>query len=171
MKKLTRWMPVIMIVILGITACEGPMGPMGPEGPAGKPGKDGVADWYVPDDIEIKSNMWRLIYDDNKNPYYECRVSRSSYFKEISQSEFEFIFDKGLIICYLVQWVSYDGAKPILVQNPLPYIVYGDDGGFLYSESYSFEVLRTGHIIFTVKYSDFAEIRPDDRIFHVVMLW
>ena len=165
MKRLTL---LLLVFIIGITACEGPTGPMGPQGPSGK---DGDSNWYVPDDIEIKSDMWKLMYDENDYPYYECRVSRLPYFREVTQPEFEFIFDKGLIICYLVDWISYDGGAQILAQFPLPHSVYFEDNVSLYSESISFEVLRTGHINFTVRYSDFAPIKPGDRVFHVVMKW
>ena len=161
MKKFTGW---LLLAMMWMTACEGPMGPAGP------PGQDGVGDWYV-FDIDVYSDMWKPIYDEYDNLYYECRVSRASFFNKISQSDFEFIFDEGLITGYLVQWVRYDGGAPVLVQSLLPYTIYGDDGEFLYSENYSFEVLRTGYITFTVKYSDFAEVSPGDCNFHMVMIW
>jgi len=160
MKNLLGW---LLVMMLGITACEGPMGPPGRDG---KDGKDAEStQWYV-GDFEVSSKDWNLVFEemDDNEWYlfeYEFRVPELD----------NFIFTQGAVVCYLVQFFSY-GGNPVRTHCLLPYTIYGEyDNGFPFSENYSCE-LRTGYINFTVKYSDwFPELLPPDRTFHVVLMW
>ncbi len=148
MKKLFG---LLLLVLLGFTACEGPMGPEGP------PGKDAIStEWYV-HDYEIYSNDWKLNHDKDGRPFYEYEFGIPELTK--------FVFDEGAVVCYFVQKTGN-----ILTQSPLPYTYYELDGDFPYSENYSCEV-KPGYVKFIAKYSDFATEQPKDCIFHIVLMW
>ena len=139
----------LLIVVLGITACQGPMGP---------PGKDAV---MLVRDFNVSSDHWNPAYDDLMGAFFEYGFS----FAELTGT----VFDKGAVICYLLQNISY-GGRNIVVQTPMPYTYYGEFQGVLYSENYTFEI-RPGYINFIVKVSDFdtQAQQPLDCTFRVVI--
>ena len=156
MKKLTGW---LLLIIMGITACEGPMGPMGPEG---RPGES--TQWFV-EDYDVLFNQWKPASEEGDGYFFH-------YFEyEVAVPKLtDFVFDLGFVGCYLYQEINYEG-KWTEVQRPLPFTIYGfDDDDSPYSENYSFEV-RPGYIKFIVKYSDFSDFPPLSCTFHVVMMW
>ena len=154
MKKLTG---LLLIVIMGFTACEGPMGP---EGPRGRDAES--TQWFV-NDYDVFERDWTVINKDLVGAFFEYKIN----IPELTG----FVFDEGAVICYLVEEVIYDGGKKSLIQSPLPYTIYGEyNDGFPYSENYSYEV-GPGYIRFIVKYSDFSNDIPPTRTFHVVLMW
>ena len=161
MKKLTGWLLILMI---GFTACEGPMGPEGPQGRDGKNGRDGESTQWFVNDYDVFERDWTIINEGYVGAFFEYKIN----IPELTG----FVFDEGAVICYLVEEVSYDGGKKSLIQSPLPYTIYGEyyDDGFPYSENYSYEV-GPGYIRFIVKYSDFSNDIPPTRTFHVVLMW
>ena len=153
MKKLTGWLLVFM---LGITACKGPMGP------AGKDAEE--TNWFA-DNFEVLASHWKPATEEG-----------DGYFFHYWEYEFSipqltnFVFNEGYVGCSLIQVIEYDNGRTSTVQRPLPYTIYGIDNDFPYSENYSFEI-RPGYIKFIVKYSDFSELQPLTCTFRVVMIW
>ena len=154
MKKITGLL--LVVVMMSITACEGPMGP------PGKDGKDGYeTEWFV-NDYNVLSHQWNLTFDDMMGSFFEYEVP-------IPQLT-SFVFTDGAVLIYLVQDI-FSGGRTVQVNSPLPYTYYYESNDFFYSENYSFE-LRPGYINFIVKYSDFdTNEKPATCRFHVVMIW
>ena len=158
MKKLIVCLLVFMI---GITACEGPMGPAGP------PGRDAVETGWFIDNFEVFPEHWKPATEKGDR-----------YFFHYWEYEFalpqltDYVLEKGFTGCFLVQDIRYDGGRTSTVHRPLPYTIYGT-GEYDYSENYSFE-LRRGFVKFIVKYSDFDAPElplPLYCIFRVVLIW
>jgi len=153
--KMKKLLGCLLIVMVGIVACEGPMGP---------PGKDAEFVRFT-GDYDVYAGDWIPRIEEGDGYFfhyfeYEFRVPQLT----------NYVFDKGFVGCYLVQKIIYN-QRENLVQRPLPYTIYGfNDFGEPYSENYSFET-RPGYIKFIVKYSDFDEIQPLTCTFHVVMMW
>jgi hypothetical protein len=145
----------LLIVMLGFTAC---LGPIGPEGP---PGKDAESTQWSISDYNVSKNQWVPKTDLDFGPFFECEV----YIPDLTK----FVFDEGAVTCYLV-WSVIENGKATFVHSALPYTRYGDDSGYLYSENYSYEV-KPGFIKFIAKYSDFSAVPPMDCTFHVVLMW
>ena len=150
MKKLLGCM---LIVVLLCSSCV-------------KNGKDGNDTVFMVLDFDIPSinnnNKWNPVFDDVMGNFFESRVS----IRELTGD----IFDNGAVLCYLLQNVNY-GARTTVIQTPLPYTFFGEFGGFLYSENYTFE-LSPGSINFIVKISDFdiETQMPLDCTFRVVLM-
>ena len=144
----------LLIVMMWITACEGPMGP------AGRDGRDGIGtNWFV-EDFEVLSEHWIPVYD----PVMDGDIFEYSFnFPKLSK----IIFEEGAVICYLVQNINKN-----VIQTPLPYTFFGEYQGILYSENYTYEI-SPGYINFIVKISDFdTQTQPPLRcIFRVVLMW
>jgi hypothetical protein len=161
MKKLLGW---LLVVMLGISACEGPIGPPGRDGRDGRNGKDAEStQWYI-EDLEVRSQDWNFVNDEmDGNQWYLFEYEFS--LPELDQ----FVFMQGAVSCYLVHNVNY-GGNSIRVHSLLPFTVYGEED-YPFSENYSCE-LRPGYINFVVKYSDWSpDILPPTRKFHVVLMW
>jgi hypothetical protein len=143
MKKLALW---LLVCLVGITACEGPMGPRGPEGPEGPPGS-GTQRWIV--DFTVLSKSWVLVgIPDDIGSYYRC------VFDDVTELT-KAIQDKGEILCYF----RYKDGFGDIVQTPLPYTyydIYVNDMGdeFPYSVQYSYDT-TPGSISFNLVFSDF----------------
>ena len=157
MKKLIG---CLLVVMMGFAACEGPVGPPGRDG---MDGLDGESTQWAYVDCEILSEHWESAYDDLMGSFFQYEFSIPKLTS--------FVFEKGAVVCYLVQKVNY-GGRTTIVQTPLPYTFYGDSQGFLYSENYTYEI-RQGYINFIVKISDFdtQAQQPLDCTFRVVMMW
>ena len=153
----------LVIVILGFSACEGPMGPMGPQGRDGRDGINGESTQWEIIDCDILSEHWIPAYDDLMGDFfeYEFRIPELT----------KFIFDAGAVVCYLVQNINAGGRNTV-IQTPLPYTYYGEYRGSFYSENYTYE-MRPGYINFIVKVSDFdTQVQqPLNCTFRVVMMW
>ena len=151
-----KFLGCLLIIMMVLSACEGPAGPMGP------PGKDADAGMLV-FECNVLSEHWKPAFDDLMGDFfeYEFRI------RELTG----YIFDEGAVFCYLVQNID-DGKRVTVVQSPLPYTFYGVFQGVLYSENYTYEI-RPGYINFIVKISDFdtQAQQPLDCTFRVVMMW
>jgi len=150
MKRLLGFLLLIMMVI---SACQGPAGPMGPPGRDGLDGVGEVTYWKVKD-FTIARNSWELIGDGDEIGSYFYYVADVH---ELTND----IFENGAIICYY----RYRDDFGENVQTPLPYtyydiIVNGKDE-FPYSVQYSYDV-TPGSIAFKVVFSDFytADNKP-----------
>ena len=151
MKKLLGCLVIVMVVV---AACEGPVGP---------PGRDGIDVYMKVFDCEILSEHWIPAYDDLMGDFFEYEFRIPALTANI--------FDEGAVVCYLVQYIN-SGGRTTVIQTPLPYTFYGDYYGTLYSENYTYE-MRPGFINFIVKVSDFDTQlqQPLDCVFRVVMMW
>ena len=156
MKKLLGYLLLAMMLI---SACEGPMGPPGRDGRDGINGKDGTSTQWFIQDCEVFSKDWIPVNDDLMGNIFEFGFS----IPQISK----FVVEEGAVVCYLIQKLGNTS-----VQTPLPYTFYGRDGDYLYSENYTCEI-RQGHVNFIVKVSDFntQAQQPLGCRFRVVIMW
>ena len=147
MKKLTGW---LLIVIMGFTACEGPMGPMGRDGRDGRDGADAYETQWWNIEYEIRQSDWVLVGLPNTvGSYYKCIIN------DVDELTEDVYYD-GAIICYY-QFVDDAGDW---VQTALPYTYYDREnpqGDF--SVQYSYDV-TVGSIAFKLAYSDFQTLIP-----------
>jgi len=157
MKKLFG---ILMIVFLGLAACEGPMGPPGRDGKDGMRGEKGAdgtnaipTEWTILH-FRIQLNQWQLAGDyDEIGSYYWCMFDVPEITKDI--------YDDGLIICSYL-YVDSEGYD---VQTILPYTEYFIDvdrlnNEFPFAMHLSYNVTPTsgrnsGTIEFRVTFSDF----------------
>ena len=160
-----RLLGFLFLVMLGFTACEGPMGPPGRDGADGRNGRDGwdgldgeSTQWKIIE-FDVLPEYWSRVTDDLMGNIFECGFQ----FPELSK----FIFDKGAVVCHLIQYLN--GAY---IQTPLPYTYFGETNNVLYSENYTYEI-KPGSINFIVKISDFdtQAQSPLGCIFRVVLMW
>ena len=156
-----RLLGCLLLIMIAMSACEGPAGPMGPPGMDGFDGES--TQWYITY-CEIDPRDWNFVNDDLMGDFFE-------YTFDIAEIT-PFVFQKGAVVCYLEQNVTYQGEPTRAIQTPLPYTFYGDYEGVLYSENYTYEV-RPGYINFIVKISDFntEEQQPLPCKFRVVLMW
>ena len=145
MKKLLGF---LVMVIIGLTACEGP------EGPPGKNGTNAIP-------TEWKIINFRLMLDDWQLAGKKNEIGSYYYYVFDAPEITEDIYYDGLIICnYLyTDDVGYD------VQSILPYTEYfietnnfGDESRFAMHFSYSVQPTvkqNPGTIEFRVTFSDF----------------
>ena len=128
----------ILIVMLVISACEGPMGP------AGRDGIDGEVTYWEIIDFTVRRTgdfSWMQIGEDDEIGSYLYFVLED---ERITQQ----IFDEGLVICYY-RYMDEFGYN---VQTPLPFTIYDivvDEGGegedyyyfeYPYSVQFSYDV-------------------------------
>lgn len=151
----------ILLSVLTLCACEGPMGPQGPQGPQG----EGM-NWAI-EDISVSANQWSLTqYADNN--YYVAK-----YTLPVLTS---FIYTDGNVNAYVYLQLE-DGRE---VQHPLPYVyhmeqIQNDGSAYFYTRTISF-VYGVGYIQFEVRDSDFeyevdSTIKPEAMDFRVVMTY
>ncbi len=130
----------LLIVILGFTACEGPMGP---------PGKDAIPTEWTYVDFTITDKMWELVGGaDEIGSYYYCLFENIT---EITSA----IYNDGAIFCNY----RYKDDFGNDVQSPLPYTYYDiivDEYNVEhpYAVQISYDV-TPGTIAFKLVFSDF----------------
>ena len=138
MKKLRSW---LLIVMIGITACEGPMGPQGP------PGRDAAeTQWWLLD-FTVTRQMWELIGDPNDiGSFYRCVFD----VPDLSTA----IYNDGGIFCNY----RYKDDFGDDVQTPLPFTYYDidirDGVEFPFAVQISYDV-TPGSVAFKLVFSDF----------------
>lgn len=142
---------LILAVVFGLFACEGPMGPQGPEGRPGQNGLDGEeAYWHINEDCLVKPNMWTKQTDgDGSNLHYACTFRIT----ELTQERYL----DGLVNVYIFFEPEdvYDGYIPLGDAYP----VENSNGTESWIEFYSC-IIRPGEVTFTLRLSDFAELNP-----------
>ena len=155
MKKLTG---LLLIVIMGFTACEGPMGP---EGPVGPPGPVNIE--YIT--YEVNESSWELVGEKNTPGSYYIYGFDEPF---LTSS----IYEYGTIVGYMFY---YENSKEY--QTALPFTYYDmditDDGvEFPFSVQYMCD-FAPRKIYFKVVYSDFytAEYKPGTITFRVMYIW
>ena len=100
----------ILIVMLVISACEGPMGP------AGRDGIDGEVTYWKIIDFRVRRDQWLQIGDNDEIGSYLYFYLEDD---QISQE----IYDNGLVLCYY----KFTDEFGLDVQSPLPFTVYDID--------------------------------------------
>lgn len=140
MKHLLGWLLVVLI-----TACEGPRGPMGP------PGDDGSPNSYVSPVYKINGRQWQYVtMPDGVSKGYMCEIADNKLLVDD--------YDYGAVNGYLY----LDWGKPSEVKTPLPYMeIIRDDEGFTYTEHYTFEFMP-GYITFYIKSDSPVPLTPPD---------
>ncbi len=149
MKKIT----FILLLLLALTSCEGPMGPEGPPGYG--------TNWKVID-ITVNDYDWELIgTPDGINSYYRCIINH----KNISED----VYYDGTLLIYQYQYL--DGTE---VQALLPFVIHveNNDGSHQWTETLSYD-FTPGSIALYMNYSDFAtkNRHPVTSDFRIVMMW
>lgn len=150
MKRIFGFLLLIMMVI---SACQGPAGPVGPPGRDGLDGVGEVTYWKIKE-FTIARNSWDLIGIPGEIGSYFYYVADVP---ELTNA----IFEDGAIICYYLYMDDFGDN----VQTPLPYTYYDImvNGGVEYpfSVQYSYDV-TPGSIAFKVVFSDFytADNKP-----------
>ena len=156
MRKLRGW---LLMVMIGMTACEGPMGPAGP------PGSDGAETLWWIKDFTVTGRMWELVGRPNDiGSYFRCVFD----VPDLTTA----IYDDGGIFCHY-RYVDDFGDE---VQTPLPYTYYDmvvENGiEYPYSVQFSYDV-TPGSIAFKLVYSDFytGDYPPASCKFRLVMVY
>jgi hypothetical protein len=158
MKKL---LGLLLVAIMGFTACEGPMGPEGP------PGKEGPSmEWWIKD-YTITGEMWELVGGAGEiGSYYYYVIDNP----DITRT----IYDDGAIICYF----RYKDDFGNDVQTPLPYTYYDiyvneSNVEFPYAVQFSYDA-APGSIALKLVFSDFYTGEygpPASSKFRLVLLY
>ncbi len=152
MKKLL----LLVIISLTLFSCEGPMGPQGPQG---VPGEGVFWKYYI---YTVRSQDWKFVDPGNGlNTYYWYEFQN----KDITDD----LYLNGEVRGYLVQ---SPGAENEVI-TPLPYPIHRGDTNengetMLWTETYTYDYMP-GSIAFYVQYSDFAQQRPGDMVFRVIL--
>jgi hypothetical protein len=147
---------LFLIVSLFMFSCEGPEGPRGPKGESVDPS----AYWDVIP-LTVYSHQWVPVFDaNNLFLHYKCILD----LPELT----EYIFNNGMCIVT----IKLVDENDFLVQQPLPYVLYGDYAdGTLWEQTVDYDY-SSGSIGFYVKYDDFNEnVRPETMDFRVTLLW
>ena len=153
MKKLL----LLVIISLALFSCEGPMGPQGPQG---VPGEGMYWKYYT---YTVKSQDWELVTtEDGLNTYYMYVFQNTDITDDL--------YLNGYVLGYLVQSPGTNDE----VITPLPYIVHRGSTDaqsgqeMLWTETYTYDYMP-GSVAFYVQYSDFAQQRPEDMVFRLVL--
>lgn len=157
---------LLLVSVIALVSCEGPMGPEGPRGldgqmgPKGEPGEPGYgANWYTTS-FKIDQSDWLLVgRPGDLNTYFYADV-------DIPQLT-DFIYKEGTVIGYLE---TSPGVK-----NGIPYVLHlGEEQAgreFLWTQTYDLD-FSPGMIRFYVTYSDFStNINPASETFHIILMW
>ncbi len=153
MKKLLT----LFILCVTLLSCEGPMGPQGPQG---IPGTGINWKYYT---CTVKSQDWELVRtEDGLNTYYMYIFDN---LKELTED----VYIDGYVLGYLVQ---SPGSNDEVI-SPLPYTTHrgeidSEGNEFLWTETYTYDYMP-GSVAFYVQYSDFAEQRPGEMVFRIVL--
>ncbi len=140
---------VLLAVVFGLTACEGP------EGPAG----EGM-NWDV-DYLTVYSNEWVEEWDGD-TPYYVC-------VKNYPKLD-NYIYEYGHVFAYYFIRYGQPDESQTLLPRYLEFLEFNPEGNHAWTESITYD-FRRGQIVFYYQYSDFAEIQPPTEHFRIVMNW
>ena len=149
----------IFLMVFLFASCEGPMGPPGQDG--------GITEWWIKEEIKVKSSDWELVYNENKDPIYiyEYRID------DQDMSLYTDTYRKGLITTYM--YLDFDDDAE--AQTALPNSVHrrdAKDNSILWTETYSCDYTRDGFLIFKVTFSDFfTDQRPPETHFKAVLTY
>lgn len=148
---------LLMIVALGLFACEGPTGPMGPMGPMGPQGESG-ATWQTIR-FKVHSNHWERAGDVNELGsyfFYEAKLP------EITSDA----FNNGLVFVYLIldEGTKYEARTDITQGFPK----YNTEGK-IWQELLSYDYFP-GYITFYSRDSEFiTDIMPETSTFDIII--
>ena len=123
-----------LLLILLVTACEGPRGPMGP------PDEDGTSSSYVSPVYKIKADEWQPVtMPDGTSQGYICEIKD----KNLVSDDYEYAAVNGYM--FLEKGTANE------VKTPLPHVdIFSDGEGYTYMEHYTFEYMP-GYITFYIK--------------------
>ena len=148
MKKLF----LLLTIVFGFLACEGPMGPEGPKGPPGEGTGWKIIYMY------ILENEWEEIRSGNET-YYTFTYRNS----DITQ----YVYDEGAMIVH--QILNFD--NPEENQTPLPRVYHHvDKDGYKWTETIEY-IYKPGSITFFMTFSDGIPRIPLTCDFKISMIW
>ncbi len=144
MKKLF----LLLTIVFGFLACEGPMGPEGPQGPSG-----GGNDWKIIY-MDILEREWEEVRSGNET-YYTFTYRNS----DITQ----YVYDEGALMVHEI--LSNDA------HTALPYVFHHvDKDGYSWTETLYYEYVP-GAITFYLTFSDGMPRLPLKCDFKITMIW
>ena len=109
MKKLF----LLLMVVIAMTACEGPMGPQGVPGEAGS--LLTKVEYFT-----VKPSDWEFMGpSDNPNEVYYRYTVTPKFYSELGDKELEWLYNDGAIHAYLFRNFDQNGET----QTPLPYVL------------------------------------------------
>lgn len=109
MKKLF----LLLMVVIAMTACEGPMGPQGVPGEAGS--LLTKVEYFT-----VKPSDWKFMGpSDNPNEVYYQYTVTPKFYSELGDKELEWLYNDGAIHTYLFRNFDQNGET----QTPLPYVL------------------------------------------------
>lgn len=149
----------IFLMVFLFASCEGPAGPPGQDG--------GITEWWIKEDIKVKSSDWELVYNENKDPIYiyEYRID------DQDMSLYTDTYRKGLITTYMYLDFDDDAEAQTALPNPV-HRRDAKDNSILWTETYSCDYTRDGFLIFKVTFSDFfTDQRPPETHFKAVITY
>ncbi len=172
---------LLVIIMLGFTACEGPEGPQGPPGPSGPSGAQGPSGPQGPSGVRgpegpqgtvnvktisytVRDVEWELVGDPDQI---------GSYYQHVFDEPFltPDIYEYGTFIGYM-----FDKINGSEVQTGLPYTIYDievtNEGERPFSVQYMCAA-TPGTIAFKVVFSDFytEQYAPSTCNFRVMYMW
>lgn len=151
MRKILKIALPLLLLLVGLSACEGPAGR------DGRDGHDGVDGWAnaFTDFYEIED--W---YAAPNNSYYYADIKCAELTNEV--------YDWGIINVYLMDYYDTDDE----IQIPLPYNKYCGDEISNWTETISFEIIRkNNNIRIYYEPSDFIAAHPGKMAFKVAFMW
>jgi hypothetical protein len=138
---------VLLSLLLGFVACEGPTGP---------PGRDGADGWANIAVAYYTITSWQISAGEN---YFYADVD----FPELT----EFVYNEGVVNGYYMQ--NFNASDE--VQIPLPFDIYFNEDGVSWTETISFDIVP-GNIRFYYEPSDFfIGFNPPVCTFKIALTW
>ena len=143
----------MLLLILLVTACEGPRGPMGP------PGEGGSSDSYVSPVYTIKAREWQLVtMPDGASQGYICEIRD----KNLIADDYDYAAVNGYM--FLEKGTEYEA------KTPLPHVeIFRDSDGISYTEHYTFEYMP-GYITFYIKSDSPVPLAPPDVCYFQIVV-
>lgn len=145
-----------------LSSCEGPMGPRGPQG------EPGISSEWKVIFLDARESDWqrKAVDTDGSNAFYQVSF-------DIPELD-KFIYDEGLVQCY----IEYDAGTDNASQQLLPKVLHREDydsenNQMLWTETIDYDY-TVGNVNIYLTYSDFpgADIKPEGNMtFRLVLMW
>ncbi|MDR1161854.1 MAG: hypothetical protein LBK45_05890 [Tannerellaceae bacterium] len=141
----------VLFIAVAFVSCEGPMGPQGPAGESG-----GRRDYMS---FVIRSNEWLIPEYDGKPAI--PGTSQFYYYRELSWDALdELAVEQGVVVGYVL---DFTGAY-----TTLPHVFHDKNYNEEWTETTSLSFFKGG-VEIQVTNSDFADVRPGDKSFRLVV--
>jgi hypothetical protein len=135
----------VLFIAVAFVSCEGPMGPQGPEGEPG-------GAWSELK-FTVRANDWLAHGDEGFSNFYYS-------FEQPWDALDEMAVERGIVIGYML---DFTGAY-----TTLPYVYHNKEFNDEWTETTSFSFFK-GACEVQVTNSDFADVRPGDHSFRVII--